>query len=90
MEANLIIKQVVKEQSGTSQATGEEWKVNTYLGETDEQYPRSIVFEVWKANIDKLNLQIGKKYKVTFDFHAKISKDGYWFNRISAWKAEEI
>lgn len=56
MEANLIIKQVVKEQSGTSQATGEEWKVNTYLGETDEQYPRSIVFEVWKANIDKLNL----------------------------------
>lgn len=89
MEANLIIKQVLKEQSGTS-ATGEEWKVNTYLGETDEQYPRSIVFEVWKANIDKLNLQVGKKYKVSFDFRAKLSKEGNWFNRFSAWKAEEI
>lgn len=87
MEADFIIKQLIKEQSGTSARTLEEWKVNTYLGETDEQYPRSIVFEVWKADIEKLNLEVGKKYRISFDCHAKMSKEGNWFNRITAWKA---
>ena len=74
MEITGKIIAVLEPRGGVSK-TGNPWKVQEYVLETNEQYPR------------KMCLQAGEELTVSFDIDAR-EWQGRWFNSIRAWKVE--
>lgn len=90
MEFEGFIIEQLDTKTGTNAQTGAEWKRVSYVAKTDERSPQTVVFDVWDGRdgrIERLNLQVGKKYRLNFSFDARKSNDGRWFNSIQAWGA---
>lgn len=87
MEITGKIIAVLPERGGVSK-TGNAWKVQEYVLETHEQYPRKICFNVFGADkISQFNIQAGEEMTVSFDINAR-EYDGRWYNDIRAWRVE--
>lgn len=87
MEITGKIIAVLPERGGVSK-TGNEWKMQEYVLETHEQYPRKICFNVFGADkISQFNIQAGEEMTVSFDINAR-EYDGRWYNDIRAWRVE--
>lgn len=83
MEITGKIIAALPEVSGVS-ARGE-WKSQTYVIETQEQYPKKLAFDVFGADrIDQFGLQVGDIATVHFDVDAR-EYNGRWFNSVRAW-----
>lgn len=79
---------VLPERSGVSQRNGSEWRVASYVLETQEQYPKKICFEVFGADrIQSFNIQAGEMMTVSFDVDAH-EYNGRWFNTIRAFRVD--
>ena len=79
---------VLPERSGVSQRSGSEWKVATYVLETQEQYPKKMCFEVFGSDrIQQFNIQVGEMMTVSFDIDAH-EYNGRWFNSIRAFRVD--
>ena len=79
---------VLPERSGVSQRSGSEWKVATYVLETQEQYPKKVCFEVFGTDrIQQFNIQAGEMMTVSFDIDAH-EYNGRWFNQIRAFRVD--
>ena len=90
MEITGKIIAVLPERGGVSQRTGSEWKVQEYVLETQEQYPRKMCFDVFGADkIAQFAIKIGEQLTVSFDIDAR-EYNGRWFNSIRAWKVERV
>ncbi|MCD8291453.1 MAG: DUF3127 domain-containing protein [Prevotella sp.] len=88
MEIEGIIIEVLPAREGTS-ARGP-WKSQDYVIQTDEQYPKRCVFNVFGSDrIDSFKIQKDQKLKVSFDIDAH-EFQGRWYNSIRAWKVENI
>ena len=84
MEIHGKIIAVMPERGGVSQR-GTEWKVQEFVLETHEQYPKKMVFEVFGADrLSRFNIQIGQELNVAFDIDAR-EWNGRWFNSIRAY-----
>lgn len=69
--------------TGTS-ARGE-WKVQEYVVETHDAYPKKMVFSVFGDDrIQRFNIQVGQEVTVSFDIDAH-EYNGRWFNSIRAF-----
>lgn len=80
----------VLEPRGGVSKSGNEWKVQEYVIETHDQYPRRMCFDVFGADkIAQFNIQIGEELNVSFDIDARQWQDR-WFNSIRAWKVERV
>ncbi|WP_303911955.1 DUF3127 domain-containing protein [Bacteroides mediterraneensis] len=80
---------VLEPKGGTSR-NGNEWKVQEYVIETHDQYPRRMCFDVFGDDkIKQFNIQIGEELNVSFDIDAR-EWQGRWFNSIRAWKVERV
>ena len=80
---------VLEPRSGVSK-TGNEWKVQEYVIETHDQYPRKMCFDVFGADkIAQFNIQVGEELNVYFDVDAR-EWSGRWFNSICAWKVDRV
>ena len=76
---------VLEPKGGTSR-NGNEWKVQEYVIETHDQYPRRMCFDVFGDDkIKQFNIQVGEELNVSFDIDAR-EWQGRWFNSIRAWK----
>lgn len=74
---------ILPEKSGTS-ARGE-WHSQSYVIETQEQYPKHLCFEVFGADrIAQFNIKGSETITVQFDIDARQYQDR-WFNSIKAW-----
>lgn len=83
MEIQGKVIAVLPERSGVS-AKGE-WKSQTYVIETQEQYPKKMAFDVFGADrIANFGIQFGEVINVSFDIDAHEYQDRY-FNQIRAW-----
>lgn len=83
MELQGKVIAVLPERSGVS-ARGE-WKAQSYVIETHDQYPRKMVFDVFGADrISRFNIQIGQEVTVSFDIDAH-EYQGRWFNSVRAF-----
>lgn len=88
MEIEGRIIAVLESRGGTSARTGNTWKVQSYVLETQEQYPRRMCFEVFgEDKITQMNIQKDQMLKVSFDVDAH-EYQGRWYNQIRAWKVE--
>ena len=80
----------VLEPRGGVSKNGNEWKVQEYVIETHDQYPRRMCFDVVGADkIQQFNIQVGEELNVFFDIDAR-EWQGRWFNSIRAWKVERV
>ena len=83
MEIQGKVIAVLPERSGIS-ARGE-WKSQTYVIETQEQYPKKMAFDVFGADrIANFGIQFGEVINVSFDIDAH-EYQGRYFNQIRAW-----
>ena len=74
----------VLEPRGGVSKTGNEWKVQEYVIETHDQYPKKMCFDVFGADkIAQFNIQAGEELNVFFDVDAR-EWNGRWFNSIRA------
>ena len=87
MEITGRIIAVLPERGGVSK-TGNEWKMQEYVLETHEQYPKKLCFNVFGADkIAQFNIQVRDELTVSFDINAR-EYNGRWYNDIRAWRVE--
>ena len=80
----------VLEPRGGVSKSGNNWKVQEYVLETHDQYPKHMCFDVFgEDKIQQFNIQVGEELNVSFDIDAR-EWQGRWFNSIRAWKVERI
>ena len=88
MEIQGKVIAVLPERSGVS-ARGE-WKSQTYVIETQEQYPKKMAFDVFGADrIAHFGIQLGEVINVSFDIDAH-EYQGRYFNQIRAWNVTKV
>jgi hypothetical protein len=88
MEIQGKVIAVLPERSGVS-ARGE-WKSQTYVIETQEQYPKKMAFYVFGADrLAQFNIHSGEVINVSFDIDAH-EYQGRWFNSIRAWNVTKV
>lgn len=88
MEIQGKVIAVLPERSGVS-ARGE-WKSQTYVIETQEQYPKKMAFDVSGADrLAQFNIHSGEVINVSFDIDAH-EYQGRWFNSIRAWNVTKV
>lgn len=79
---------VLPERSGMS-ARGE-WKVQSFVVETHEQYPHKMVFSVFGAErLQRFNIKANDEVTVFFDIDAH-ENQGRWFNDIRAFDVRKL
>ncbi len=62
-----------------------EWKTQQYVLETEEKYPKRLLFELFGENkIREFAIQEGEVMTVSFDPEAR-ERDGHWFGSNRAW-----
>ena len=88
MELQGKVIAVLPERSGVS-ARGE-WKAQSFVIETHEQYPKKLCFDVFGADrLAQFNIQSGEELLVSFDIDAH-EYQGRWFNSIRAWNIQRV
>ena len=88
MEIQGKVIAVLPERSGVS-ARGE-WKSQTYVIETQEQYPKKMAFDVFGADrIANFGIQLGEVINVSFDIDAH-EYQGRYFNQIRSWNVTKV
>lgn len=83
-----IITAAMPVASGTSK-NGKEWRRASYIltyDNSNEQYPKSVLFDVMGDKIEQLNIQQGVEYEVEIDFSTR-EYNGRTYMSASAWKA---
>jgi len=83
------IIQVLPVQEGTSKTSGNPWKVQAYVLETQEQYPRKVHFEVFGEDRIKNNpCNIDDIVTISFDIESR-EFNGRWYTSIRAWRVQQ-
>lgn len=88
MEVVGKIIQVLPAQEGVGR-NGNPWKVQPYVLETFDQYPRKVHFEVFGEKRIKQNpCDIDQVVTVSFDIESR-EFNGRWYTSIRAWKIQQ-
>lgn len=88
MEVTGRIIQAMDARSGVS-ARGA-WKVQSFIIETLDQYPRKMVFDVFgEDRLQRFNINIGDNVTVLFDIDAH-EYNGRWYNSIRAYDVRHV
>ena len=88
MEVVGKITQILPEQSGIGR-NGNPWKLQSYVLETIENYPRKVHFEVFGEEKIKNNpCAIDQIVTVSFDIESR-EFNGRWYTSIRAWKIQQ-
>ena len=88
MEVVGKIIQVLPIQEGVGR-NGNPWKVQPYVLETLDQYPRKVHFEVFGEDRIRMNpCAIDQLVTVSFDIESR-EFNGRWYTSIRAWKIQQ-
>lgn len=80
--------QVLPLQEGIGK-NGNPWKVQGYVLETQEQYPRKVQFEVFGEDRIKNNpCNVDELVTVSFDIESR-EFNGRWYTSIRAWRIQQ-
>lgn len=90
MEITGKIIVVMPAREGVSQSSGNPWKSQDYVIETQEMYPKKCCFNVFGAEkIQQFNIQLGEMLTVSLGIDAN-EYEGRWYNKISAWQVQRV
>ena len=88
MEIKGKIIAVMVKRSGQSQRSGNTWASQDYVVETQDQYPKKCLFNVFgEDKIAEYALKVGDDVTVSFDIDAR-EYNGRWYNDVRAWRVQ--
>ncbi|HNY62759.1 MAG TPA: DUF3127 domain-containing protein [Bacteroidales bacterium] len=74
-------------QSGVGK-TGNAWKKQEFVIETQEAYPKKVCIQLWGDKVDDLDpIQIGDVITVSINVESR-EFNGKWYTDVRAWKIE--
>ncbi len=89
MEIQGKVIQILPLQEGVSKSTGNPWASQSFIIETEEQYPRKVCIELYGADRIKNNpYAVDDKVKVSYDLESR-EFNGRWYTSVRAWKVEK-
>lgn len=89
MEISVKIIKILDAQSFNSK-NGETTIKNTFVGETQGQYPKNIAFSVLGDDkFKQMAIAVGGQYNISFDVESR-EWQGKWFTECKAWKAVRV
>lgn len=86
MEISGTVIQVLPEESGQS-ARGT-WRKQSYVLETEGQYPKKVCFQVWGDKIDSFKIQENSKITASIEVESR-EFNGRWYTDVKAWKVNQ-
>lgn len=63
------------------------WKKQEFVVETEEQYPRKVMFSIWNDKASISNISVGSTIKIFFDAESREYNER-WFTDLKVWKVE--
>ena len=87
MEVTGTIINILPLQSGTAK-TGNEWKRQDIIIQTEENYPKTICLSLWGDLINETPKQ-GSKARFHFNLESR-EFNGKWYTDVRAWKIEQL
>ena len=79
---------ILNAESGISRS-GNSWKKQEFILETQEQFPRKICFTLFNDKVSLISgINGGDDLEVSFDIESR-EFNGKWFHNINAWKIEK-
>ena len=89
MEISGKIIQVLPLQTGVAKNSGNPWQSQSYVLETQEQFPRKVCFEVFGEQRIKENAcQLDDLVTVSFDIESR-EFNGRWYTSVRAWRVQQ-
>ncbi len=89
MEISGKIIQVLPLQTGVAKNSGNPWQSQSYVLETQEQFPKRVCFEVFGEQRIKDNpCQLDDIVTVSFDIESR-ELNGRWYTSIRAWRIQQ-
>jgi len=85
MELTGKILELLPEEKGTSGRGA--WRKQSYILETEGQYPKKVCFMAWGDKIDEFNFQVGEQVVVSINLESR-EYNGRWYTDVKAWKVE--
>ena len=76
-----IITHVLPEENGVGKASGKEWKKQTAVLQTQDQYPKYIAFDMFNNRI--VPLQVGQSVQVQISVESR-EYQGKWYSNVNA------
>jgi hypothetical protein len=64
-----------------------EWKKQSIIVETGDQYPKKICVSIWGDKINAIPQETGNQLTVDFDIESR-EYNGRWYTDVKAWKIE--
>lgn len=74
-------------QSGTSKA-GNAWKMQEYILETLDSYPKKVKFDFFGDRADQYPLEVGDVITLSYDIESR-EFNGRWYTSIRAWRIQQ-
>lgn len=90
MEISGKIIKVLDTQRFVSQRNGNEYVKNTFVIETQGNYPKRVAFSVMgEDKFTQMGVVVGGMYNVSFDVESR-EWQGKWFTECQAWRVQRI
>jgi len=78
--------QILPIQTGTGKS-GQQWKKQDIIVETEGQYPKKVCVSVWGDKISDSLLKVGTNLNISFDVESR-EYNGRWYTDVKAWRVE--
>lgn len=76
-------------ESGVGKVSGKPWSKQTYVLQTDEQYPVQLAFDVWGNHISEWGITLGDVVAVDVEISSQAFNER-WYTGAKAYKAERV
>jgi hypothetical protein len=83
-------KLLEKLQQQTGQGKNGQWVKQEFIIETQEQYPKKVIIQLWGDKVRDLNaIEIGETFKSSINIESR-EFNGRWYTDVKAWKIEKV
>ena len=85
MELTAKVIDILEEQKGSGR--NGEWRKQSFILETQEQYPKKVCADVWGDKIDTFNLQKGEEVTAKINVESR-EYNGRWYTDVKIWAVD--
>jgi hypothetical protein len=86
MEVSGKVIQKLPEVGGNSK-TGNAWKKQEFILETEGQYPKKVCFSLWGDKIDQFGVTEGEQVTISIDVESR-EYNGRWYTEVKAYRVD--
>jgi hypothetical protein len=85
MELAAKVIDILPEQKGSGR--NGEWRKQSFILETQEQYPKKVCADIWGDKIDTFNIQKGEEITAKINIESR-EYNGKWYTDVKIWSVD--